>query len=104
MSLFVKLNYQKYNFNESGKLLHVAGLIPFFLILGRGSVTRGILTCLQNLGAVNHVWAARHAAAPWFLFAQAALPACLPMLGSSPRTLQKVFRVLLPDVWTLCTT
>ena len=54
MGLFLKLTYQKYNFNKSGKWLRVVGKIPIFF-LGRGSeasvslASEGFLSILEGI-------------------------------------------------------
>ena len=62
--------------------MRVARLIPILFLknfLGRGSdlhdssKSRG---CLPIFEEVNLMWAARHAADPWFLLAQASFTAC----------------------------
>ena len=57
-------NYQKYDFNESGKWLRVVGPIPIFSeFLGRGSEPRVILEFWGCLSILRK-YSARRAAAP----------------------------------------
>lgn len=107
--IFMKLNYQKFNFNEYGKWLHVVGPIPINFL--KFWVEEVSLVSSSHHDASSQIF--RQYTACGLRVAQqllqssclqAALAALTPKFGSFPRTLRVVLGVPFLNVWILCTT